>query len=167
MSQNFARFVPDSLPEESGIRAAGPTLESAQPRHRPDVAERQQRGPAPSPNRAVATLTLFDQSSRRNDNAHNSTTRKKHRRCVSRVNMKPAFSRNSDEAGRLDAGLTNRGKFEDRDRDLFPARTNPDFVNADSCCTRATGLVSATQKSTPPLKTGPLLFRGPNRLHDS
>jgi hypothetical protein len=39
------------------------------------VAERQQRGPAPSPNSAVATITLFDQSSRRNDNAHNSTTK--------------------------------------------------------------------------------------------
>jgi hypothetical protein len=35
------------------------------PRHRPDVAERQQRDPAPSPNSAVATITLFGQSSRR------------------------------------------------------------------------------------------------------
>ena len=34
-------------------------------RHRPDVAERQQRDPAPSPNSAVATITLFGQSSRR------------------------------------------------------------------------------------------------------
>ena len=97
-------------------------------RHRPDVAERQQRDPAPSPNSAVATITLFDQSSRRNDNAHNSTTRKKHRLYVSWVNMKPAFSRNSDEAGRLDAGLANRGNSRTGDRDLFPARTNPDFV---------------------------------------
>jgi hypothetical protein len=39
-------------------------------RHRPDVAERQQRGPAPSLNSAVATITLFDQSSQNADYGH-------------------------------------------------------------------------------------------------
>ena len=44
------------------------------------------------------------------------------------VNMKPAFSRNLDEAGRLDASLANMGNSRTGDRDLFPARINPDFV---------------------------------------
>ena len=42
--------------------------------------------------------------------------------------MKPVFSRNSDEAGRLDASLAQMGNSRTGDRDLFPARTNPDFV---------------------------------------
>jgi len=52
--------------------------------------------------------------------------------------------------------------------DLSPARTNPGFCETqDSRCTRGIGLVSATQESTLALKTGPLLSRGSNRLHDS
>jgi hypothetical protein len=47
---------------------------------------------------------------------------------LSWVNMKPVFSRNSDEAGRLDASLAHMGNSRTGDRDLFPARTNPDFV---------------------------------------
>ena len=52
--------------------------------------------------------------------------------------------------------------------DLSPARTNPGFCETqDSRCTRGTGLVSAPQESTLALKTGPLLSRSSNRLHDS
>src|SRR5438105_6290758 len=65
------------------------------------------------------------------------------------------------EAGRTRRRSRQQGKFEDRGSRLIPGPNQSGVCETqDSRCTRGTGLASAAQESTLPLKTGPLPFQG-------